>query len=39
MEPFLATTTDASESGNRINETGTDSNAGEAIAKDELHVS
>jgi hypothetical protein len=38
MEPSLGTTTDASSSGNRINETGTDSNAGEAIAADGLHV-
>ncbi len=38
MEPFLGTTTDASESGKRINETGTDSNAGEAVASHELHV-
>jgi hypothetical protein len=38
MEPFLGTTTDASESGKRINETGTDSNAGEAVASNELHV-
>lgn len=39
MEPFLGTTTNASEFGHRIHETGTDSNAGEAIATgDGLHV-
>ena len=38
MESFLGTTTDASKSGYRIHETGTDSNAGETIAADGFHV-
>ena len=38
MEPFLRNTTNASKFDNRVHETGTDSNVGETIAADGVHL-